>query len=254
MILKELTGTEAACLLRAGDSPHTHALRPSSVMEVEQADFFFYGHEHLDRWALDLPQEHIISLNALLPDKFTLTIKSYFGTSRDKILGEDPHFWMDPLAVNALITFLVDTLCVKLPSKCTIFKENALIFSQKLTQLTDQISILVKPLQNKSVLLAQPFFQYYLSRFGINLAGIIEPIPGKEPTAKDIEEMIRVVREKEVTAVLVNEQLSDRAALLISESTGIPVIALDPIGGRTGRSTYNELMAYNTHQLLKLIK
>jgi zinc transport system substrate-binding protein len=253
-IISEITASEVTCLVKVGDSPHTHALRPSSVSKVTKADFFFYGHEHLDPWALDLPYNRIISLNALLPDAYQLSIMSYFGKSRGKILGEDPHFWMDPLAVNALIPHLVDTLCMQLPAKCAVFKENGTIFSIKLKRLTDILAVQLAPLQNKTVLLAHPFFQYYLSRFEINLAGIIEPIPGKEPTAKEIEEIIKVVGKNNVAAILVNEQLSDRSALLISEATGIPVIALDPIGGSAGRKSYAELLAYNTHQLLQLLK
>jgi zinc transport system substrate-binding protein len=124
VILEEITGSQVTCLLKAGDSPHTHALRPSSVKEVQIADFFFYGHDHLDGWASELSAKQAINLYSLLPADYRLVVKSYFGKSRGSIVGEDPHFWTDPMVVNALIPALVDTLCDHLPSKCTVFKKN----------------------------------------------------------------------------------------------------------------------------------
>ena len=254
MILEEITGTQVTCLLKAGDSPHTHTLLPSGIKEVERADLFFYGHENLDRWALDIPNNHLISMNALLPDTSREMIKSTFGKSRGDLLGEDPHFWLDPLAVDGLVPNLVDTLCVYIQLQCPDLRENSHVFSKKIHRLMIDLSLQLSTVKDKTVLLAHPFFQYYLDRFQIHSIGIIEPIPGKEPTPKEIEEIIKAVLKNNVSAILVNEQLSDRAAHLIAESTGVPIIALDPIGGLPGRMTYFELLRYNTGKLLQGIK
>jgi zinc transport system substrate-binding protein len=254
MILEEITGTQVSCLVGSGDSPHTYSLRPSRVKETQRADLFFYGQAQLDGWAAVLPAKHIIVLYDLLPVEYRLYIKSYYGKSRDKIVSEDPHFWTDPLTVNALLPVLVDTLCRALPSKCTVFKKNEADFSGKLQKLHADLQQQLAPLSKKSVLLAHPFFQYYLKRYNIALAGIIEPIPGNEPTALEISDIIKSVKEQNVTAILVNEQHSDRSARLISESTGIPLIMLDPIGGNAGRRSYFELLQYNTQQILQVIK
>ena len=103
-------------------------------------------------------------------------------------------------------------------------------------------------------MLSHPFFVYFLQRFDFKVAGIIEPIPGKEPTAKDVKKLIDIASQNNVAAIFINSQLSERPAQIISESTGIKIYSLDPIGGPIGRYTYDELLFYNMEIILGALK
>jgi zinc transport system substrate-binding protein len=48
-----------------------------------------------------------------------------------------------------------------------------------------------------------------------------------------------------VRAIFVQRQLPPRAAEAVAEGAGIPVVALDPLGGTAGRMTYRDLLQYN---------
>ena len=103
-------------------------------------------------------------------------------------------------------------------------------------------------------MLSHPFFQYFLNRFDIHLAGIIEVIPGKEPSPRELMKIIKKVKRENVKAIFTHPQLPDRAAESVAEAAGIKVYELDPIGGVTGRVTYNELLLYNTRILFEALK
>lgn len=241
-------------ILPPGASPHTYELKPSDIKKVKQAKALFWGAENLDKWVLSLGSPLPIELFRLLPDSSRLQIMASGFNNNSEFIGMDPHFWTDPLAAASILPALQDTLCSIDPKGENIYKKNSGQFAAQLDSLYHTISIASESIQNSNVLLSHPFFQYYLKRFHINLAGIIEPIPGKEPTPKELQEIIRLVKKQNVKAILTHSQLSDRPAQLVSESTGVKQIELDPIGGSTGKTTYKEILLSNTRILIEALK
>jgi zinc transport system substrate-binding protein len=61
------------------------------------------------------------------------------------------------------------------------------------------------------------------------LVGVIEREPGTEPSARELADTIKLVRERGVKALFVEPQFSDRSARVISEETGVGVYELDPV-------------------------
>jgi zinc transport system substrate-binding protein len=238
------------CLLPPGSSPHTFNISPSEVKAIESADALFYGAEHLDEWVIGYNNPNKIELLSLLPVDSLL----YIYTIRNKNVGIDPHFWNDPLLIKIMLPQLAAKLCSLDPDGCKIYKANAEVFSAKLATLNGELVNYLKASTKKAVILSHPFFQYFLKRFNFTLAGIIEPIPGKEPTPKELKELIDIAIKNNVESIFTHIQLPDKAANLLSESTGIKIYALDPVGGVEGRKSYEEILKYNADIILKAMK
>ncbi len=251
-ILKEVVGErgEVTALLPPGTSPHTYNLSPSEIKKITKADALFYGAEHLDEWAIEYENSNKIELLGLLPADSLLNIFSI----KNEDLGVDPHFWTDPLIVKLLLHQLTAKLCEIDPLGCSTYKANAKKFSEELEILNNDITKYLKQHSNKAVFISHPFFQYFLKRYNFNLAGIIEPIPGKEPTPKDLKTLIDIASKKNVKAIFTHIQLPDKAGQLLSEATGIKLYALDPIGGTEGKYSYKEILYYNTGIILKALR
>ena len=255
-ILKAVVGDQGTVfsILPPGASPHTYELIPSDVKRVAKAKALFYGSPDLDKWALVFYKRNKIELMSLVPQEKKLDIKYYYGKNEGKTLGTDPHFWTDPLTVKAMLPTLTDTLCGLDPEGSEHYRKNALLFSAHLDSLNDKISELLTPLENKSVLLSHPFLQYYLKQYHFNLVGVIESVPGTEPTTKEIMQIIKKTRKEKAKAILTHHQHSDRPAVVIAESTGIQIYELDPIGGKVNRQTYDEILLFNTHKILEALQ
>ena len=237
-------------MLSPGSSPHTFNVSPSEVKLIESADAIFYGAKNLDEWAIGYKNPHKIELLSLLPVDSLLNI----FTIRNENVGIDPHFWTDPLLVKIMLPQLTAKLCNIDPDGCKIYEANAKEFSAELETIHREINKNLKQLNKRTFILSHPFFQYFLKRFNFTLAGIIEPIPGKEPTPKELKELIDIALKNDVEAIFTHIQLPDNAAHLLSESTGIKVYTLDPVGGVEGRNSYNEILMYNTGIILKAMK
>jgi len=243
-------------LLPAGASPHTYELRPSEVRKVESATALFYGAANLDGWALGFGKARRIELLALVPAEHRLPLRDPLAADQRESFGTDPHFWTDPLVVKAMLPALTDTLCTLDPSACELYRRNSAAFVEHLDSLANRIQSLLAPVQDKGtpVMLSHQFFQYYFERFGIRVAGIIEPVPGKEPTPRDIKRLIERVEREQIKAIFNLPQHSSRPAELIAEATGIAIYELDPIGGVAGRESYDQILLYNTRIILEALR
>jgi zinc transport system substrate-binding protein len=254
-ILKNVVGDRGAveAVMPPGASPHTYEMKPSDINRVNSATALFSGDEHLDHWAHEFDNPNSIEMFGMVPADFQLEIKSWFGRNKNKSLGEDPHFWTDPLTVKALLPNLVQKLSKLDPQGKEQYKANAEIFAKNLDALSAQTAKTLKPIQGKSVLLSHPFFQYYLNRYQIELKGIIETNPGTEPTPRDIAEMIKAVKKEKINLILAHPQHSTRPSELVEESTNCKIVKLDPLGGVPGRMTYEEMIYYNTKIIYKAL-
>ncbi len=246
------TGT-VTTLLPAGISPHTYSPRPSDARKAAESRVLVFGHDHLDGWAADIRAPAHIELFGLVPDSLRLPFPPGVVEHQTRPAGQDPHFWTDPVTVKAILPSLIDALCARMPAHCSTFQTNGSASAARIDTLHNRLRQRMKPLQEKSVLLATPFFQYFLHRYDLALAGVIEPIPGAEIAPQTLQDIIQTTRHQEIAAILASQQHSDRMAQTVSEATGIPLIRMDPIGDEQGASTYEALVLNNAHWLLKAL-
>ncbi len=259
-ILEEIAGPRARvhALLPPGASPHTHHPRPSDVRVVQKGAALFTGGQGLDDWARDLPHSRLVTLLELVPKDSLLHITAHeheaANADHDTHAGVDPHFWTDPLLVRALVPALVDSLCHMDPAGCAQYRANGAAFSRTLDSLTLGIAAALRTARGASVVLAHPFFNYFLHRFGIEVVGTVEVAAGSEPSARDLQRLMTSMRARGVKAIFTHPQLPDRAARVLAEAAGIPVYQLDPIGGAEGRARYGELLWYNARILARALQ
>ncbi len=251
-ILREVVGErgEVISLLQPGASPHTYDPRPSDVKAVEGAMGFFYAQKNLDAWALSFQQTNAVEAFELVPEKLrrTMTAHEHGGHGED---AADGHFWTSPLTVRAMLPELAARLSELDPEGAVAYEANAERFAAELTALNDEVSAMLKPYASEHLLLVHPSFLYFMSDYGLELAGAVEPSPGKEPTPKSLARLIEVARERDVKAIFTEPQLPKGPVRVLAEETGLPIYVLDPLGGAPGRETYAELIRYNAKILVK---
>jgi zinc transport system substrate-binding protein len=265
-ILQELTEGRATStrLLEPNVSPHTAELRPSDIQRASKARAIFYVSDHLDGWAAQLPVKTKVDLSLWLK-----AVSQY-----DPHPEEDPHFWMDPYAVAAIVPAWTHQLEVLDPAGKTVYQQNQAKFLKKLAVLSAWVDAKLAPLQGKAVLFYHPSFHYWVDRYHLNQIGVIENSGGQVMSAKQLYRLSKTIEEihakqspKNTKQNLKEQKAQQRPVVLLSEpqlptdvvqsvaqSLNIAVVPLDPMGGVPGRDTYEELIQYNTLQLWKALQ
>jgi ABC-type Zn uptake system ZnuABC Zn-binding protein ZnuA len=248
-ILRELVpdATRVQELVPPGASPHTFDPRPSDLRSVQSAAALFFVSSVLDGWATRLPARRTIAVLDLIPPEHRLP------TAPDG-KDTDPHFWTDPVVVKASLAGLTDVLCALEQADCEAVRTKAERFSVELERLDRDVQETLEPVRGSPVVLFHPSFRYLLRRYGLVLAAVIEPSPGKEPTPRFLAGLVKTVRDAGVKVVFTEPQLPARPAEALAEAAGIRVVTLDPLGGVPGRRTYAELIRYNARVLREALE
>lgn len=160
----------------------------------------------------------------------------------------DPHFWLDPVLVRDEISpRLFEELSLMLPDHTPYFEERLDRYRQQLTMLHDEITGAVSGFTRVDFISFHSAWQYFAWRYGLREVAIIAEFPGQEPSAGWVAELVELIKEQQIGAILTEPQFSPALAERIAEESGTKVLVIDPLGGENipGRTSYLELMRFN---------
>ncbi len=257
-ILSELvkdTG-KVTSLIEPGQSPELYDPPPSVYRQISSAEALFFVSGHLDGWAVKLPAHTHVEMFELLPAERRLqafSSDSEIDHHNHNHGDFDPHFWSDPQAVRSLLPALEKQLCEMKQNDCAKIKENRKQFDALLRALDKTTSARLSSARGMTVFQYHPSFRYFFKRYGIRVVGVIEAFPGREPTPATFQKLIKISREQGVKAVFIEPQLPAQSASVLSESTGLPVYTIDPVGG-FGAADYGSFVSRNASQVLEALR
>ena len=115
------------------------------------------------------------------------------------------------------------------PENKESYEANTNTYVAKLEDLKNEMHTELDNLPNRDIITFHEAFPYFAEEFNLNIAGVIEIEPDSEPSAKEIEEIINTVKEKNIKALFTEPQYSSKVAETIATETGATVYELDPI-------------------------
>jgi zinc transport system substrate-binding protein len=230
-------------LLPPGASPHIFEPTPKTMENISDARVFVKIGAGLEFWA-----EKLIQASG---NKRLIIVDSSSGIPLIKEshshgpAGIDPHIWLDPVIASSIVTKIENALIEADPQGAEFYKQNAYIYKKKLSQLDDYIAAKVKTFRIKEYVTFHPAWNYFSKRYGLRVADVIEESPGKEPSPRHLEKIIREINRIGSRVVFIEPQFNPKIAEVIAKESNARVLSLDPIGGQKNRETYIDMMKYN---------
>lgn len=97
-------------------------------------------------------------------------------------------------------------------------------------------------------------FDYHAHDIGLDIVGEIEVTPGQEPSAGEVNKLVRTIREKKAAVVFGEPQYSGKLAEMVAREAGVPVRSLDPVAtGSMSLTTYEDTMRRNLGVLIEVL-
>ena len=146
-------------------------------------------------------------------------VSSSLEIDRHKWLGYEPSVIMAMQITSSFVIFDNANSDYYFSQMDNLIKEIDSIFKE--------LVITLAPLNGKSVFVYHPSFGYFFDEFGIIQEAV--EVGGKEPTPRQLNELMEKIKEEKPAAVFVQKQFPVNAAKTIADTAGAQVIELDPL-------------------------
>lgn len=163
--------------------------------------------------------------------------------------GVDPHFWLDPVRMQRAATQIAAAFSRLDPEGAAGFDERARQVRESLAALHAELQGRARAWGDRPIVTFHGSFGYFAERYGVRIAAVIEPFPGREPTPRYMQDVLAAISASHAAALFSEPQLDPRPARVIAGQAGVPLHSLDPIGGTGELTSYEALLRANAATL-----
>ena len=198
-------------------SPHTPKLTPSQLSAVSKADVFVKVGSGVE---FELTQmDNIIDINSGM-----LVVDSSNGVT---LMGNDPHIWLSPLNAKIMVENICSGLIEVDPEYESYYIQNKDEYLRQLDELDEEIRKSFDGVENRAFMVFHPAWGYFARAYGLEQIAI--EIEGKEPSVKDIANVIDEALEYDIKVVFASPQFNQQSARTIADEIGGKVESIDPL-------------------------
>jgi zinc transport system substrate-binding protein len=141
----------------------------------------------------------------------------------------DLHYWLSPKLAKRQAIAIATYLSQTFPKNQKIYEQNLALFLADLDKLDREITELLKPLKNKSILVSHAAFAYFCRDY--NLEQLSIEIEGKDPHPKEITRTLMRCMQSDIKTIITQPQYSNKGAELIAQRLNLPLHSIDPYDG-----------------------
>lgn len=111
------------------------------------------------------------------------------------------------------------------------------------------------PFRGLNVVAYHKNWAYFAREFGLNIVGFIESKPGIPPTPKHVEQTIQLIKDQEISVMLVASYFERRKPATIAQKTGVQALFLPlSVGAAEGTEDNFKLMDYWINEINKSVR
>jgi ABC-type Zn uptake system ZnuABC Zn-binding protein ZnuA len=229
-------------ILAPGRDPHDYEPRPRDVVGLTDAGLIFAVGLGLDPWASALAraagagEARVFELGPLMDP-----ILAPPGVIRAEPLI-DPHFWTDPVRARRAVDVIAEALSGLDPEGAPFFRERGGNLRRSIDAVHAEVARRAETWRHRRIVTFHGSLFYFASRYGLQVAGVVLPVPGSEPTAQHVASLVQLLRGPDAAALFVEPQMDGQLARSLAREAGAAVHQVDPLGGGPGAESYEALV------------
>ncbi len=235
---------DVSTLVPAGADPHTYEPGPSRVAKLTKADLVIVNGLGLEAALEDVVEENTSSSAILVELAEGLPV-----------IDKNPHLWLDVLNAIAYVEHIRDALAEIDPAGADTYRANADGYLAELRILDEEVAAAIDsiPPERRKLVTFHDAFPYLARRYGLEVVAVVVASPGKEPSAKDVANLVDAIAAEDVPAVFKEPQLNARILELAADDAGVEVCTLHSAALDKKVNTYVKLMRFNAKELTRCL-
>jgi zinc/manganese transport system substrate-binding protein len=256
-LVAEIAGdrVDLAVLVGPDTDAHTYQPKPTDARRLAEAQALVSNGLGFEGWIDRLGKAAPFTGRAIIATSGVPTLEAVGGGHRHAH-DIDPHCWQDVSRVRRYVANIADGLSAADAANAAYYRERARAYDQRLAELDAWIRAeiaKVPPAQRKAIV-GHDSFRYFGQAYGVQFEAARGYTTDSEPSARDIAQLIRLVREQKIKALFIenmtNPNLVDQIA---REAGGVvgPRLYSDALSAPGGpAATYEAMMRHNVGALV----
>ena len=246
---------EVDFIVRGTQNPHFVEVKPSYMMKMRSAQAFVMIGMQMEPWA---PQiiDGSRNTNLLVIDCSKDVTKMEVPPGKvDASQGDvhpfgNPHYWMDPENVHTILNEIAEGLGSLSAGDKEYFHANVESFARELAKKQTEWARIIAPFRGRMLITYHTSFSYFANRFGLVVAGYVEPKPGIPPTPSHVTDLTQRMKSQNIGVIGVEQFYEESIPSSLARTTGAALVKLcTSVGGVPGTDSYIQLIDYNIHAL-----
>ena len=167
----------------------------------------------------------------------------------DAAAALDPHFWLDPVRMQAAAKAVEAALAQADPAHADDYAANLDTLNATLTDLNTSYSTGLGHCERTTFVTSHAAFGYLADRYSLTQASISGVDPESEPSPAELAEVKKVVESTGTTTIFTEELVSPETAQAVAAETGAQTRVLSPIESAPESGDYAGVMRTNLEEL-----
>jgi len=208
-----------------GASPHVFDPTPREVATLAGARLYVAT-------GVEVELQLLPRLRAMVPDLMVIgpvaTVDPHAGHDHTVDCSHhDPHLWLDPRLASDQVGEVAVALADLLPAHADQIAERAAAEQARLAALHDDLAAILAPVRGRDMVVAHPAYGRLAAAYGLEQVAVEHD--GREPSPRQLAQVLQRVRDRGATALFVQPQFSMSAARGLAEAAGVSLVVLDPL-------------------------
>ena len=226
-------------LIPPGVEPHSFEPLPRDILKVKKAPLFFYIDETLEPWAFEINKD------------------TAFALAEGLNTQTESHIWMDFDKTFLMSDRAAKDLQTAYPALTEKTQKNLANFKTDINNLKTAYLTKLANCKSRDIYhIGHLAFGVIAKNYNLNFKPLINSSEFQEPSPKDILEMIKQIKEKDIKYIFTEEALPPEMAALIAGQTQTQILMLYTIEHITKKEfdaqiTYQDFMYKNLENLTK---
>jgi len=243
---------------------HDYQMTPADMKLIEDADIMVINgagmESFLDKITKELPDLKIVEaskdLELLEEEEHPHEAEGEDVDHTNHEHSVNAHIWVSISGAIDEVRNIGEQLANADPDNAEKYRSNTSEYVQKLENQKEKMIKALEGIENKNIVTFHEAFPYFAEEFGLNIVATIQSEEGSEPSAGELADTIRKIKESNVKALFTEPQNSSNAVEIVSRETGLDVYVLDPVvsGDEDDLDAYKNAMDENLRVLVEALK
>ncbi len=222
--VKAVVGDKAEILplVDAGFNPHNYLAQPNDLKRLNKMDVIVVNGIGHDDFALKVISAANNSELMVLEANKDVPLLPAMGQSVGKG-AVNPHTFVGLSTTIQKVYTIANELSRIDPENASFYRKNARKYAKKFRLMKRDAMLSLGELDTAGMKVATTHnaYGYILQEFGVDVAAVIEPAHGVEPSASQLQGTIEKIRESDIDVLFYELNMPNRFVDTIEEATGV---------------------------------